>query len=134
MGTTLWMSGEIQSDIADAYRSVRKDIEAAVNDALRPGDYGKGLDKWVVIAIIREEDHPDFDEIKKYRAKERKFESRLKVSHGAFKAADAMGRCKLIIEMLLRSVADMRKIGVRNIDYAQIEDDVRKLAAVKGWL
>jgi hypothetical protein len=134
MGTTLWMSGEVQSDIADEYRLARKDVEAAVNAALRPFNYGDGLNKWSVIAIILEEDHPDFDEVKKYRGKERTFEFRLKISHTAFKSADPVGRRRLIVEALLRSIAEMRILTIRSIDHAKLESDVRELAAAKGWL
>jgi len=130
---TLWMSGEIQLDIAEEHRSARKDIEAAVNDVLGSSDYGEGLDKWYLIAIILEENLPDFDEVNKYRKKERSFESRLKISHAEFKAADAVGQRKLIVGTLLRSIAEMRRLAIRGIDYAKLESDLRELAAAKGW-
>jgi Immunity protein 44 len=133
MRTTLWMSGEIQSDIADEYRLARKDVEVAVNAALGASNYGDGLSKWSLIAIILEEDHPDFDEVKRYRKKERNFEFRLKISHAEFKATDSVGRRKLIVEALLRSIAEMRRLAIRSIDSAKLESDVRELAAAKGW-
>lgn len=128
------MSGEIQSDIADEYRSARKDIESAANAVLGSSDYGDGINKWVLIAIIRDEDHPDFDEVRKYQKKDRRFESRLKISHADFKTADAMVRRKLIVDALLRSVGEMRRLNIRNIDHAKLESDIRELASSKGWV
>jgi hypothetical protein len=134
MGTTLWMSGEIQLDIADEYRTARQDVEAAVNAVLGSFNYGDGLHEWVLIGIIPEEDIPGFGEINKYRKKERSFESRLKISHAEFKAADSVGQRKLIVEALLRSITEMRRHAPRNIDYAKLESDIREVAAAKRWV
>jgi Immunity protein 44 len=133
MGITLWMSGEVQLDIAEEHRSARKDVEAAVNVVLESSNYGDGLGKWYLIEIILENDIPGFDEVNKYRKKERSFESRLKISHSEFKSADSVGQRKLIVEALLRSIAEMR-LAIRGIDCAKLESDIRELAVAKGWI
>ncbi|HZF50553.1 MAG TPA: Imm44 family immunity protein [Polyangiaceae bacterium] len=133
MGMTLWMSGEIQLDIADQHRSARKDVESSINTVLGSSSYGEGINKWYLIPIILEENIPGFGEVNKYRKDERSFESRLKVSHSEFKATDAVGQRRLIMNALLRSVAEMKRLAVSSIDYAKLESDLHKLAAAKGW-
>ena len=133
MGMTLWMSGEIQLDIADQHRSARKEIESAVNAVLESSNYGEALNKWYFISIILEEAPPGFDEINKLRKKEQSFESRLRISYNEFKAADAVGQRRLIMIALLRSVTEMRRCAVKGIDHDKLESDLRELAATKGW-
>lgn len=128
-----WMSGEIQLDIADQHRAARKEIESAVNAVLGSSNYGEGLNKWYFISIILEEVPPGFDEINKYRRKERSFESRLNISYVQFRATDAVGQRKLIIDALFRSIVEMKRLAIHGIDYAKLESDLRELAAAKGW-
>jgi hypothetical protein len=46
MGTTLWISGEIQLDMDEEHRSARKDVEDAANVVFGSSNYGEGLNKW----------------------------------------------------------------------------------------
>jgi len=133
MGTTLWTSAEIQADVADAHRQARNEIEDAINAAIGSSDYGP-LTRWSFIAIVREEDHPGYGEVMRYRKKDRVFEFRLKTDHATFKAADDLGKRKLIMVSILRSIDEMRKLVQKGIDYARLEQDVRGVAAAKGWL
>jgi hypothetical protein len=133
MGTILWMSGELQSDISDEYLLAMRDIKSAVNAVLSSFDYGDGLKELALIPIIRETDHPTYGEVNKYWKKDRSFESRLKIPHAEFKAATAAGKRKLIVGILLRSIAEMRRRAIPGIDYAKLESDVREVATAKGW-
>jgi len=133
MGTTLWISGEIQGDIDEVFRLARQDIETNVNAVLESSNYGDGLTKLRLIAIILEKDLPDFGEDNKYWKKDRVFDSRLKIPNAEFKDADAVGQRKLIVGILLRSIAELRRRRIPNIDCAKLERDVREVAAAKGW-
>ena len=127
------MSGEDQADVGEEARLASNDVEVAVNAVLGLSNYGDGLDKWAVISIILGDEFPGFNEINRYRKKERTFESRLRIPHAEFKAADALGHRRLIMGILFRSAAEMKRRAIRGIDYAKLESDLRELAAAKGW-
>jgi hypothetical protein len=133
MGTTFWMSAEIQADVSSQYTAALNEMESALNAVIETSDYGP-LTRWSFIAIVREEDHPDYGEVKRYHKKTRVFEFRLKIDHATFKAADDLGKRKLIMAALLRSINEMPKLVPKGIDYARLESDVRGVAASKGWL
>jgi hypothetical protein len=126
------MSGEVQADIADAYRFARRDVEQAVESALRERDYGAALARLSLISIILE-DESGFDEIKKYDKNKRQFEMRLKIPHQQFQAADAQFRRQMVAYTLLRAVKEMRALGVPGIDYERLESDVASAVASRGW-
>lgn len=108
----LWMSGEIQADIADIYRETRKSVEAEVNRLLSGISLPGTAEKWAVIAIIRAEDYPDYDEIVKKSSGGKVLEFRLKIPHAEFLLASPRQRTRLLFEVLLRSVERMRELGI----------------------
>jgi hypothetical protein len=123
----LWMSGEIQADVADAYRVARKSIEEAVNQRLQAVKLSTPFQKWAFIAIIRAEDHPDYGEVKQKDTKRGVIEFRLKVEHQAFLNADAGHQKQLIIEALKRSVSMMAQMGVAEHDCGQLRGSLSEL-------
>lgn len=127
------MSAEIQRDVSPQYTAALNEIEPAINAAIGGTDYGP-FTRWSFIAIVREEDDPDYDEVKKYRKKDRVFEFRLKIEYATFKAADDLGKRKLIVASLLRSIDEMRNLVPKGIDYVRLESDVRNVALSNGWL
>jgi hypothetical protein len=133
MGIKVWLGGELQGDIGIDYQVARNEIEAALNAAIGSLDYGP-LRKWAFIAIIIEEAPPGYDEVKRYRKKDGTFEFRLEIDYATFKAADDLGKRKLIMTALLRSIDEMRKLVPKGIDYERLENDVRGVAATKEWL
>jgi len=64
------------------------------------------------IAIIREEDSPDFDEVVKKSAQGKELEFRLKIPHAEFLAASPADRIGLIFKALSLSVDLMAQLGV----------------------
>ena len=134
MGAPFWMSGEIEGDVYDEYRVARNGVEPAVKEALTGKDFGVGFKQLSIIPVLREHDHPDYDEVRRYHKKRRDFEFRLKISHAAFKAADAVGHRRLIMENILRAVEEMKKMRIKDVDCAKLEQAIREVAAAKGWL
>jgi len=133
MGLRIWMGGELQGDIGVDYQVARNEIEQSIQAAVGQSTYGI-IKEWAVIAIILEEDIPGYQEVKRFKKTLQKFEFRLKIGHATFKTADDLGKRKLITAALLRSIDEMRKLVPKGIDYAQLESDVRGVAASKGWL
>jgi hypothetical protein len=106
------MSGEIQADIADAYRQARKIVEAEVNRLLAEVSFLEKAKEWAFIAIIREEDSSDYNEVVKKLAQGKEFEFRLKIPHAEFLAATPEERVSLIFKALARSVDLMGQLDV----------------------
>ena len=127
------MSGEIEGDVYDEYRVARNEVEELINAAIGASSYGS-LKLWGLIPIILDDNDPNYPEIKRYRKKIQEFEFRLKIDHATFKAADDLGKRKLIVAALLRSIDEMRRLVPKGIDYARLESDVREVAESKGWL
>lgn len=133
MGTRLFMSGEIEGDVYDDYRVACNEVDDAVNLAIRESNFG-AVKEWAVIPIILDDNDPNYPEVKRYRKKSQEFEFRLVIEHAAFKAADTLGKRKLIMASILRSIDEMRKLAPKGIDYARLENEVRGVAAANGWL
>lgn len=127
------MGGELQGDIGVDYQVARNEIEQCTQAAVSQSDYG-AIKEWALIAIILEEDIPGYQEVKRFKKTPQKFEFRLKIDHATFKAADDVGKRRLIVATLLRSIEEMRNLVQKGIDYARLEQDVRGAAAAKGWL
>jgi hypothetical protein len=130
----LWMSGEIQSDIGDDYRNARKDIVSITNDFLNGKEYGEGLKSWNYIAIIREIESEDYNEVHKYNKRNKETEFRLKINYNIFRSADNKEKKKLICQSLVRSISILQDIGISNFDIKQFKDDIVKLYSDKGWI
>ena len=122
----LWMSGEIQVSVYDSYRKARSKIENAVNNCLKVNDYGKGLNEWAYIAIIKEEETQKYNEIAKYSPKKKEVEFRLKIDYITFLNGDAKKHIQLISASLIRAINMMSDIGVKNINFIKLLDDIEK--------
>jgi len=108
----LWMSGEIQADVDSAYMKARNAIQYEVNRFLAAVSIPGKIDEWDFIAIIREEDSPDYTEVAKKSAQGKELEFRLKIRHAEFLAASPEERIGLIFKALSRSVDLMGQLGV----------------------
>ena len=108
----LWMSAEIQADVDSAYMKARNVIQTAVNRLLAAVSIPGKVDEWDFIAIIREEDSPDFDEVVKKSAQGRELEFRLRIPHADFLSASPEEQIGLIFKALSRSVDLMGQLGV----------------------
>jgi Immunity protein 44 len=108
----LWMSGEIEADVDDAYMKARNVIQAQVNRLLDRVSLEGKADEWDFIAIIRREDSPDYDEVARHSSRGKSLEFRLKIPHPEFLAAGPAERMRLIFRALFRSIVLMEKLGV----------------------
>jgi len=121
------MSGEVDVDVYDSYRLARKVVEETVNDKIRSVKLSAPINQWAFIAIIRERDDPNYDEIFKRHRKDQSLEFRLKIDHKSFKERTSKERELMIVEALRRSVEHMAKLSVSNEDRVILQgvlDDV----------
>lgn len=127
----VWLSGEIQDDVADGHREARKAVTRLVEAGLQGQNYGEGFVELSLICIILE-DVDDFPEVKKYEKKNRVFDIRLQIPHGPFKAADAQFKQQMVMYTLLRAIKAMRSLAVPDIDCERLEAEVAAIANQHG--
>ncbi|HEX6809767.1 MAG TPA: Imm44 family immunity protein [Gemmatimonadaceae bacterium] len=123
----LWMSGEIDSDVADAYRLVRIPLEKQVNELLSRGNYGGNIDEWAVIPMITRITNPDYKEIARLSKDRRTAEFRLRIPHDAFLAASPAEQRRLVVEMLVACVIRMPSLRITDLDGRRLMRDLQDL-------
>jgi hypothetical protein len=124
----LWISGEIQADIVDAFCDALREVEEAVNAVIEKQDYHLPLEGWDCIAIIR--DDSVFEELTRYSKKKKDMDFRLKVDYAAFKAADARCQRVMLCGMLMRSLELLKTKGIA---VGELETDFTRIAQEHGW-
>jgi hypothetical protein len=129
----LWISGEIDVEVADAYRATRQLVEKAINARL--AEYGGAVNEWAFIGIIRQAGlGAGYPEIKRFDTKDRSLEFRLAIDLEAFKSSSDIRRASLLLESLLRSLSIARELTIPGLDIERLEQDVRAVAVENGWL
>lgn len=129
------MSGEIDSDVAGAYREVRRMFEDILNGELESNEYGEGLAEWNYLAmILGKNSPPDYQEVKRYDTRGKAAEFRLIIDHDRFKNGTVKARSTLLAESLLRSLALLDEMKVPNADVAGLRRDFISVAEREGWL
>jgi hypothetical protein len=73
---------------------------------------GWKVEQWAFIAIIRDEDSPDYGEIVKKSSRGKVLEFRLMIPHAEFLASRPRQKISLIFKALSRSVLMMENLGV----------------------
>ena len=94
------MSSEAEADVSDELREVRNRLETKVNAAIANRDYGDGLREWAFIAMIFGDIDPGYKEVTRYSRNKKEYESRLRIDHAKFKAADFAGRTEMLCRAL----------------------------------
>jgi hypothetical protein len=130
----IWTAGEVQSELADSYRSARKDIEQALNTSVSSQDYGAGVSKWALIYILMDEDDPAYPEVRRYKKRTGVVEYRLKVDYHAFKEADADSQRKLLAAAILRSIDLSGQLRITDFDIDRFKSDVLHVLKKNGWV
>jgi|SRR6185312_441722 len=123
----LWMSGEIDSDVYDAYRLVRIPLEEQVNELLRSGNYGGNVDVWAVIPMITKIADPDYKEISRLSKDRLTAEFRLRIPHDAFLAASPSEQRGMVVEMLVACVIRMPTLRITGLDVSRLVRDLQAL-------
>jgi hypothetical protein len=128
----IWIGGEIDHSVADAFRTARNRVEKTINTALAGKTYELPVDAWDCIAIIRQD--YIFHEVHTISLQKRTMDFRLCIDYETFRQASQRKQQALIFAMLLRSLALLReKVGDREsiIDF---EHDVREIGVMNKWI
>lgn len=129
----LWIAGEINHDVGDAFRAARKVVETAFNEHYGATGYGASVAKWAYIAMISPPGTGFEEEINRYDKRDRCLEFRLRIDHGAFLAANTRAREGMIVSALRRSLVLAEGMHVPDLALAQLRRDVDSLATKQGW-
>jgi hypothetical protein len=127
----LWMSAEIQADVDEAYRAVRKGIETSVNELLENASFLEKFEEWNFIAIILKVDSQDYAEVVKRSSRGKAMEFRLKIPHEAFLTANQAGKTRLVLNALSRSVARMNELNVSSGTQATLQKILAQVGSDK---
>ena len=107
-----WWSGEIERDAADPYCETMRSIESVICPLLEHVSFGNKAEQWAYIAIIRTDDHPDYDEVAKRTSKGKVLEFRLKIPFAPFVPGSRNDRIRLVLRSLSRCVSLMQNLTV----------------------
>jgi hypothetical protein len=130
-----WYSGEIQNDVGDAFGRASNEIESVLNQELGGLAVGDELVKWSSIPMIRPEEFSfDYPEVQRYHRKRKSVEFRLRIDHARFKQGDHAAQCGLLIESLLKSVEDARKLVPSTVDLDTLSTTIRRVAHDRKWI
>jgi hypothetical protein len=110
--TKFWWSGEIQADVADTYTEAMRAVDVELNRLLDGVSLGGKVEQWAFIAIIRDDDSPDYGEIVKKSSRGKVLEFRLIIPHAEFLVSRPRQKISLIFKALSRSVLMMENLGV----------------------
>lgn len=129
----VWTAGEVQIDLAETYRSARKEVEHELNKTVASGDYGVGVSKWALIYIILPEDDSAFPEVRRYKKRTGVVEFRLKVDYQAFKESDARTQRKLLAASVRRSIDLSGELKIADFDVGHFKADVIQVLTKNEW-
>jgi hypothetical protein len=131
MTMKLWMSAEIEADIADENRAVRNEVERAINARIGTRSYKLHLNGWDVIVILRDDD--EFPEITEYSHRRRDMDFRLRLDYTKFNAASHSARCRMYINLLLRSIDILQEKGLETEELNKLATDTMLVAKEQRW-
>ena len=121
----LWMSGEVDSDVGDAFRITMNYVESQVNENIKFQEYGEVLNTWDVIMIISAEAGK---ETFRYNKKTAEYSVRMIIPHKDFKDGPRSRQIELFVVNLLRSLDHLASKGVhQNFSFRDLGRDILTL-------
>lgn len=114
-----WYSGEIDSEVDDAFHSTRKTIEERLNTALAGNDYGAGVTKIAIIPIILGPRFPNHSERRLLQRSQHSADYRLRIDFETFRRGGERTRELLLIRNTIQAIEDIsRKTEKANIEFS----------------
>ena len=123
-----FFSGELDAEIADQYRVIRQEVEAALNDGLGDQDYGGVLNEIGIIPMIL---GPRFSEGRKERRlvkrDEKTADYRLFIDYKKWTAGSHSDRKRLLLENVLACVEDIDRKLKGGFNGKRLSQDILRL-------
>ncbi len=128
----LWIGAETQAEVSDSFRSIRSEVERAINAAIDSHKSDIGVDSWDCVVILREDVHlPEVIKVSKAR---RDMDFRLQLDYQAFIKADELGRKQLLFALLLRSLTLLKHKTGLAAEFDELTALVRAVGERHKWL
>ncbi len=122
-----FISGELDSEVAELFRPVRKEVELLLNQELGNNSYGQDIEKISLIPIILGPRFTDRKERRLLQRKDKAADYRLVIDFEAFLHGGESTRRQLLINNLLLAIADIsRKIGGK-FEGDRLSHDIKSL-------
>jgi hypothetical protein len=128
----LWIGAETQAEVTESFRSIRTEMERAINNEIESFNTDIGVDGWDCLVILREDCH--LPEVIKYSLAKREMDFRLLMDYQAFVKATPKGRQQLLFALLLRSLSLLKHKSTRIAEVDELTARVRAIGTKKGWL
>jgi hypothetical protein len=123
----IWMSGEIDADVADDYRRLRQAIESAINARLAAISVGDSVAELAFIPIITSIARGLNPEVAKFRKRQKEAEFRVIVDHTRFRLADEHLRRRILLDALESCVRRLPELGASDVNVTIVSDCIRNV-------
>lgn len=127
-----WSSSEVESDVADAHRQARKDLESSINHKIARKEYGSGVSKWALIYIVLSEKDVKYPEVCRFQKKSKIVEFRLCVDYLAIRNGDELNHRKLLAATILRTLQLAKSMRLDDFDLEAFSADVSMVLSEVG--
>jgi hypothetical protein len=128
----LWIGAETQAEVTESFRSIRTEVERAVNAAIASFKSDIGVDSWDCVVILREDVH--LPEVIKFSKARRDMDFRLQLDYQTFFKSDELGRKQLLFALLLRSLMLLKHKTGLAAEFDQLTALVRAVGERHGWM
>ena len=127
---TTWADGSL----APKANSLYTPINRILNERL--GNYGEGLQDWLLMFIILHEKSLGHDGPERvlFKKKDKSIDLRLHLDHKAFKIGSDDERRALMIATILRSVDLIGDKKIPDFDFPRFQSDVHRVFKEEGWI
>ena len=127
-----FISGEIHTDVGDAFADVRNAVEAKLNGFFAERDYGSMMVELAVIPIILPPDWGlDRPERRLFQRKQRTADYRTRIDYARFLAGDDRSRTALLVRNILDAINDASRKAGTQFRGAALSEDVAALFAAE---
>lgn len=120
----LWLSGELQGNVAEPYIDVARRLRNVVKPRLASSDYGNAVGEWALVGIVTPRQSAWLREAWQFFKPRGLAEFRLKIDYREFLEADDAERHRLLYSALLRSCALAESLKIDNFYPAQFHQDL----------
>jgi hypothetical protein len=104
-----WYSGEVDSEVYDAFMTTRKFVESRLNGALSSRTYGSAVAKIAIIPIVLGPRFANRPERKLLQHSKCSADYRLKIDFEAFRDGNERARQELLIRNTIQAIADISR-------------------------
>jgi hypothetical protein len=130
----LWLSGELQNDIALSYTDCARHLRRILRPIVSAAHYGKSVYEWAFIGIVQQRDTALVREGWQFFKPRGLAEFRLRINHKAFKEADELDRSRLIYVALLRSATIAPLLQMDSFDAELFAHDLIDVGVTHGLI